>query len=223
MSPPSSQTTQDYLKGRNDNKSLKHTRSEAGKNPTRVAELSGLRILEGALEKSIGSHSKSVFEGEVSGEGGQALPQRPHALRTINGGATVDDPLVGAGGVELQPGLNDVNRLQATRLHNSSDGARKGFHVRRNRGFLLRLRHSSTEVKVRVSRRRTRMRRMKIERRRIWMRLGFFPCAASTELSEHQRGQNRLLIIWRGLRLATGPRVRTRFLKKIDPHLNNTF
>ena len=73
-SPQLFQTSRNYLKGRNNNKSLKHTRPETGKKPTRVAELSGLRILEGTLKQSIGSHSKSVFECEVSGEGSQPLP-----------------------------------------------------------------------------------------------------------------------------------------------------
>ena len=72
----------------------------------------------------------------MSGEGSQALPQGSHAFRTINSGATVDNSLVGAGGVELQPGFDDVDGLQTRRFHDPSDGAGEGFHVRWNRGYL---------------------------------------------------------------------------------------
>ncbi|KAB1224377.1 EMB-1 protein [Morella rubra] len=72
--------------------------------------------------------AKRIFllEGEVRSEWGQALPESPHAY---NRGTAVYDALVGPGPVELQPGLDDIDGLQTTGLHDSSERAGYGFNV----------------------------------------------------------------------------------------------
>lgn len=127
------------LKWRNNHESFKHASAKPRKNPPRVTELPRLRILQRRLKHRIGPHPQRVLQRQVRRERCQPLPQRPHALRAGHGGAAVDDPLVRAGPVQLQPGLDDVDGLQAAGLHGSSDRARYGLHVGRDGlvGFLL--------------------------------------------------------------------------------------
>ena len=55
--------------------------------------------------------------------GDQTLPQGTHALGASNRGAAVDYTLVIPGPVELEPGLDDVDRLQTRGLHDSAERA----------------------------------------------------------------------------------------------------
>lgn len=127
------------LKWRNNHESFKHASTKPRENPPCVTQLPRLRILQRRLKHRIRPHPQRVLERQVRREWRQPLPQRPHALRAGHGGAAVDDPLVRAGPVQLQPRLDDVDGLQAARLHGSSDRARYGLHVGRDGpvGFLL--------------------------------------------------------------------------------------
>lgn len=111
------------LKRRNDSESFKNSGTEPREQPPLIADLPSLRVLESALKHGIGAHSKRVLESEVSSEGSQALPQGTHALGASNRGAAVDYTLVIPGPVELEPGLDDVDRLQTRGLHDSAERA----------------------------------------------------------------------------------------------------
>lgn len=82
-----------------------------------IADLAGLRILKGGLKHGIGAHPERVFQSQVRGKRGQALPESSDTFRTRNRGAAMKNPLVGTGPVELQPGLDDVDRLKTACLH----------------------------------------------------------------------------------------------------------
>jgi hypothetical protein len=70
----------------------------------------------------------------VRGEGREPLPERAHALGAGHGGAAVRDASVRPRAVELQPRLDDVDGLQAARLHDAAQGPRRRLDVRRDGG-----------------------------------------------------------------------------------------
>ena len=96
-------------------------------------DLAGGGVLEGGLQHGVGAEAQRVLEREVGGEGREPLPERAHALGAGDGGAAVRDAPVGPRAVELQPRLDDVDRLQAARLHDAAQGPRRRLHVRRDR------------------------------------------------------------------------------------------
>lgn len=60
-----------------------------------------------------------------------------------DGVATVSDLLVGAGSTELEPCLDDVDQLQAVRLHCTPERARGRLHVGRDRTLSVGIRRVS--------------------------------------------------------------------------------
>lgn len=125
------------LKWSDDHESLEHPGAEAGQEPVPVGELPGLRVLERRLEHGVRPHPERVLERQVRRERRQALPESPDALGLGDGGAAVGDPLVGTGLVKLEPGLDDVDRLEAARLHRAPERARDRLHVGRDRALAV--------------------------------------------------------------------------------------
>lgn len=92
-----------------------------------------LRVLESGLKKGVGAKTKGVFEGEMGSEGGQALPQRPHAFRANHRHPAVGNPSVLPRPIELKPSLNHVDGLEAARLDDAAERSRHRLHVWRDR------------------------------------------------------------------------------------------
>lgn len=97
-----------------------------------IADLPGLSVLKGSLKHGIGTHSQRILQSKMRGEGSQSLPESPDAFGARNSEAAVDNSLVGAGPVQLQPRLDDVNGLQTRGLHNPAERAGQGLHVGRD-------------------------------------------------------------------------------------------
>lgn len=97
-----------------------------------IADLPSLSVLERTLKHRIGAHPKRILQGQVSGKGGQALPESANTFGARNRGAAVDNSLVGAGPVQLEPGLDDVDGLQTRSLHDPPERTGQGLDVRRD-------------------------------------------------------------------------------------------
>lgn len=97
-------------------------------------DLARVGVLERGLEHGVGAEAQRVLEREVRGEGREPLPERAHALGAGHGGAAVRDAPVRPRAVELQPRLDDVDGLQAARLHDAAQGPRRRLDVGRDRG-----------------------------------------------------------------------------------------
>lgn len=107
------------LKGSDDNKSFEHTSTESSYHSTMMTQIPRLRVLKRRLQDRIGTHPQRVFERQMCGKRRQSLPESPKAFVTHDGGAAVDDAFVSTGTVQLEPGFDDVDRLQAGCLHYS--------------------------------------------------------------------------------------------------------
>lgn len=92
-------------------------------------DLARAGVLERGLQHGVGAEAERVLEREVGGEGREPLPERAHALGAHDGGAAVRDAPVRPRAVQLQPRLDDVDRLQAARLHHAADRPRRRLHV----------------------------------------------------------------------------------------------
>lgn len=134
---PTKFTNQDqcsYLKRSDNNKSFENSGAKPGNKPAVTADLASLGVLKRPLKHRIGSHPQRVLQSKMRREGSQSLPQSPHAFRARNRRAAVDNSPVSPGPVQLQPRLDDVDRLQTRGLHNPSQRARQGLHVGRDDG-----------------------------------------------------------------------------------------
>lgn len=92
-------------------------------------DLARAGVLERGLQHGVGAEAERVLEREVGGEGREPLPERAHALGAHDGGAAVRDAPVRPRAVQLQPRLDDVDWLQAARLHHAADRPRRRLHV----------------------------------------------------------------------------------------------
>jgi hypothetical protein len=124
---------QSCLKGGDDEERLDDAGAEPGREAPVRGDLAGGGVLERGLQHGVGTEAQRVLEREVCGEGREPLPERAHALGAGDGGAAVRDAPVSPRAVELQPRLDDVDRLQAARLHDAAKGPRRRLHVRRDR------------------------------------------------------------------------------------------
>ena len=124
---------QSYFERGNDDERLEDAGAEPGREPALRGDLSRGGVLERGLQHGVGAEAERVLEREVGGEGREALPERRHALGARDGGAAVRDAAVRPRAVELQPGLDHVDGLQAARLHHAAQRPRRRLHVGRDR------------------------------------------------------------------------------------------
>ena len=80
-------------------------------------------ITEETLVECVGAHAQGVFECQVAGKRGEALPERPHALLVDYLATTVNDTAVLSSTVELDACFDDIDGLQAGRFSNTTQGA----------------------------------------------------------------------------------------------------
>lgn len=124
---------QSCLEGGNDEERLDDAGAKAGGEAAVRGDLARVGVLERGLQHGVGAEPERVLEREVRGEGREPLPERAHALGAGHGGAAVRDAAVRPRAVELQPRLDDVDGLQAARLHNAAQGPRRRLDVGRDR------------------------------------------------------------------------------------------
>lgn len=70
----------------------------------------------------------------MGGEWCKTLPESSYPFRPRHGVTTVDYPSICPCSIELEPGLDHINRLETTRLHYPAERTRYSLNVRRN-GF----------------------------------------------------------------------------------------
>ena len=112
----------DLFKGGHDDQGLGHARRQ----PSQHAAAGGqaaLLVPQQPLVERVGAHAQRVLEGEVGGERGEPLPEGGDALLRDDRPAAVRDARVPPAVVQLEPGLDDVDGLQAAGFHDAADGA----------------------------------------------------------------------------------------------------